>query len=37
MVLLDQLPGRDRLIAEVEADLEGHSDAMRGLWVTVRR
>ena len=32
-----QLPGHDRLVAEVEADLEGHSDAMRGLWVTVRR
>ena len=32
-----QLPGHERLIAEVEADLEGHSDAMRGLWVTVRR
>ena len=32
-----QLPGRDRLVAEVEADLEEHSDAMRSLWVDARR
>ena len=32
-----QLPGRDCLMAEVEADLDEHSDAMRGLWVDARR
>ena len=32
-----QLPGRDRLMADVEADLEEQSDAMRGLWLNARR
>ncbi len=32
-----QLPGRDRLVAEVEADLDEQSDAMRSLWVDARR
>lgn len=32
-----QLPGHDRLIADVEADLDEHTDAMRGLWVDARR
>ena len=32
-----QLPGRDCLMAEVEADLDEHSDAMRGLWVDAQR
>ena len=32
-----QLPGRDRLVAEVEADLDEHSDAMRSLWVDAQR
>jgi len=32
-----QLPSRDRLIAEVEADLDEQSDAMRRLWVDAQR
>jgi hypothetical protein len=32
-----QLPGRDRLVAEVEADLEAQSDGMRGHWVDAQR
>ena len=32
-----QLPGHDRLIADVEADLDEHTDAMRGLWLNARR
>ena len=32
-----QLPGRDRLVADVEADLKEQSDAMRGLWLDARR